>query len=224
MTEPPNPNLAASLLAIHAVISRGIDVALAQVRSSSKLDLPNTPWREGFLNYIRALSSTVHGHHGAEDDLAFPYFRNKLRDVPYETLTEQHQQLLPILGRIDSAVAECAGHKQGGNGFRQLGRALEEIHALWHPHIEIEEKHFTEERLRKEGVSGEEQKRLLQEIGEHNRTHTGPPYLVLPFMLYNVPPKTRPLFEAELPPEVVQQLIPVVWKSQWESMRMFLLD
>jgi hemerythrin-like domain-containing protein len=224
MTQQPKPNLAASLLAIHAVISRGLDVASTQIKSFAELGFPDASLCQGILNYLRALSSVLHGHHLAEEELAFPYFRVKMPDVPFDLLLQQHQQILPILEEIECAIPKCADEKQQNEGLRQLGQALDKMIAIWHPHIRIEEEYFTQERFESLRILDEEQKRLLQQIGEHSQKNTGPPYLVLPFMLYNVSPEARARLAGEFPPEVIRHLVPVAWKDQWASMKPFLLD
>ncbi len=53
--------------------------------------------------------------------------------------------------------------------------------------------------------------------------HSGPDYLVVPFLLYNLSPEDRATMSAEMPPVVTQQLVPVVWKEKWQPMSPFLL-
>jgi hypothetical protein len=48
--------------------------------------------------------------------------------------------------------------------------------------------------------------------------------LAVPFLLYNVESDDRAHFFAVMPPEITQQLVPVVWKDEWASMKPFLLD
>jgi hypothetical protein len=54
--------------------------------------------------------------------------------------------------------------------------------------------------------------------------HSGPDYLVVPFVLYNLSPEQRAILAAEMPPIVTQQLVPIAWKAQWEPMSPFLLE
>lgn len=86
------------------------------------------------------------------------------------------------------------------------------------------EKHFTFTRLESLRIPDEEHAGLLKQIVEHSQKHTGPPYLVLPFMLYNLPPDARALMAAEFPPEVTGHLIPIAWKDKWASMMPFLFE
>ena len=222
MTERSKPNVAASLLCIHAAVTRGLEVALTSVKSLCEAS-SDASTREGFLNYVRALSSTIHGHHLTEDELAFPYFRNKMREAPFDLLTMQHQQIVPVLNEINAAVSMCDEGRMS-EGFRRLDQALERMISLWRPHIQIEEEHFTSARLESLPIPDEEHARLMDQIVKHSQKHTGPPYLVLPFMLYNLQPDMRARMAAEFPPEVTQHLIPVAWKDQWATMKPFLLE
>jgi len=52
----------------------------------------------------------------------------------------------------------------------------------------------------------------------------GPHYLVVPFMLYNLEPGPRSILASRLPSEMTEQLVPVVWKDRWASMKPFLLE
>ena len=52
----------------------------------------------------------------------------------------------------------------------------------------------------------------------------GPHYLVVPFMLYNLEPVPRSMLASRLPSEMTDQLVPVVWKDRWASMKPFLLE
>jgi hypothetical protein len=42
-------------------------------------------------------------------------------------------------------------------------------------------------------------------------------------MLYNLPPEDRKVFSRDIPVEIVQDLVPMAWKAQWESMIPYLL-
>ena len=44
------------------------------------------------------------------------------------------------------------------------------------------------------------------------------------FLLYNLPAPERKVFSAGMPDELLQTLVPVVWKEQWQAMAPFLLD
>jgi hemerythrin-like domain-containing protein len=222
MTGQSKPNVVASLLCIHSAVTRGLEVALTSVKPLCEAS-SDASTREGFLNYVRALSSTIHGHHLTEDELAFPYFRNKLREAPFDLLTMQHQQMVPILNEIDTAIAMC----EEGNmseGFRHLDQELQRMIDLWLPHIQIEEEHFTFARIESLRIPDEEHARLMNQIVAHSQKHTGPPHLVLPFLLYNLQPDKRALMAAGFPPEISQHLIPVAWKDQWATMKPFLLE
>jgi hypothetical protein len=48
--------------------------------------------------------------------------------------------------------------------------------------------------------------------------------LVVPFLLYNLPPEERAVFSQGMPPIVIQELVPVAWKEKWSPMKPFLLD
>ena len=73
-------------------------------------------------------------------------------------------------------------------------------------------------------IDREEHIRLSGLFVEHGRKHMGPDYLVVPFLLYNLPPEERAILARMMPPIVTQQLVPMVWKAQWAPMLPFLLS
>lgn len=93
----------------------------------------------------------------------------------------------------------------------------------WHPHIAIEEANITMHNLAGQ-MEPDDHAMLLQQTAEANMKNTGPDFLVLPFLLFNMDPEWRTVFAGELPPVISEQLVPVVWKEQWAPMKPFLLD
>ena len=125
------------------------------------------------------------------------------------------------------AEASQALEKGGENGLpaavlEDLEGALTRLNALWHPHIQIE----------MDQIAGkadaliplEERGRLVGQMSEHGQKIGGPHFLTVPFMLFNLPPGERAVFSHGMPRELLENLVPVVWKAQWESMKPYLLD
>jgi len=106
--------------------------------------------------------------------------------------------------------------------LKVLGQTLASIAEVWHPHIQIEEDHFTADRLFPV-MSLEEQGILSRKAAEHSQRLASPDYLVAPFLLFNLTSDDRALFAQAIPPIVVQQLVPITWKDKWLSMKPFLL-
>lgn len=223
MTSAPKPNVAVSLFTIHKVITRGIDVSLENVRGFSTAGIPNEGAFEGYTNYLRALTSILHSHHLVEDDLAFPYFKDKLPETPFEILVAQHQEMVPMLDSINSIIETLESGKQDVEVLEELISILEALKDTWHKHIPIEEEHFDV------GVIGsmlpaEEQLSLIKQYAEYSQEHSGPAYLTVPFILYNLPPEIREIMAKGMPAEVTEKLVPIVWKEQWQSMGPYLLE
>lgn len=224
MTSQTKPNVIASMFGVHAAISRGLEVAAEHVQSISSGGSSDLTTRPGFLNYLFALSATITAHHLLEDEVAFPYFRNLMPDAPFDLLSEQHEELVPLVEEVNTSIRECRAGKDTAERFRVLHTTLEEILGLWYPHIGIEQEHFTFERFDNLQITDEENERIAAAFGEHSRLHAVPPELVIPFVLFNLDSQTRTMMEGQLPTPVVQQLVPVVWKDHWTSMKPFLLD
>jgi hemerythrin-like domain-containing protein len=213
---------AVSLVAIHNVITRGLKVSIESAGKFAGHGFADATEQAGFLNYVRALVSVLDGHHLTEDDVAFPYFRDKLPEAPFDLLSAQHREMVPLLGEIRTAVERCEKADQVEAGLRDMEAGLSWVDGMWHPHIQIEQEHLVE----KAGalLSVEEQMNLVRLLGEHSQKHSGPPYLTVPFTLYNVPAQERTVFTKAMPAEVTGHLVPIVWKEQWASMAPFLLE
>ena len=214
-------NIAVSFLNIHSIITRALRVSIESVQGFSQRGFQDEGRREGFFNYIRALASVLNAHHLTEDEIAFPYFRDKLPEAPFDLLSATHQEIVHIVDEIKLAAEKCEKNDQVETELRNLEIALTRLNGMWHPHIQIE----TEQFIKKADalIPVEEQLRLLKLIGEHGQKHAVPPYLTVPFMLYNLPVEDRKVFSQGMPAEVIQNLVPVVWKEKWESMTPFLL-
>jgi hypothetical protein len=130
--------------------------------------------------------------------------------------------MVPVLGEIGSAVERCEKEGQVKAGLRDIEAGLVKVDSIWHPHIQIEQEHIVEKADAMLPV--EEQVRLVRLFGEYSQKHSGPPYLAVPFMLYNLDKDERAVFAKAMPAEVTGHLVPVVWKEQWASMAPFLLE
>ena len=204
------------LLRIHKIISRALNVFIR--KCDEYLQKQSIPPGEaaGFLMYVRTLKWITHAHHLSEDEIAFPYFRDKL-EAPYNQLGEDHRALASILVSLDKCLSEISS---GGVG--KVRELLGEFDKLWGPHIRIEEDHFTAEKLKP--VAGmQEQADLYARLDEHGRKNAGPGPLALPFMLYNLEGTDREAFLIPLPWIVKKVLVPIVWKAKWKPMSPFLL-
>lgn len=223
MSESNKPNIGADLIRIHSIITRALDVSIEHSQSFAREDFPDESTREGFVSYVQSLVSVLHAHHLTEDDLAFPYFREKVPDVPFDLLTAQHREMEPILDDIKAAIEEVAADGRASESLNDLNRALIKMAEIWRPHIQREEDHLSVEKA-DALLDIEEHIRLGKMFAEHNQEHSGPDYLVVPFLLYNLSAEDRAIMSQAMPPMVTQQLVPIAWKEKWEPMSPFLLS
>ncbi len=222
MSESNIPNVGVELLRIHSIITRGLRVAIEQSQSFAGRGYPSATMREGFISYVLSLVSVLDAHHKVEDQLAFPYFKDKFPDAPFDLLTTQHQSIVPMLDQLKTTIGEIAAHTQEGQSLNKLCLLLKGIDEFWHPHIRIEEDHFTVGKLGA-AIPPDEQMRLIKLFMEHSQQNAKPDFLVVPFLLYNLSPEQRSAMAKAMPPLVTEQLVPVVWKEKWEPMKPFLL-
>jgi hypothetical protein len=222
MSERTAPNIAEDLLCIHAVITRGLNVSIERGRVFAQRGYPDASARKGFIAYVGSLVSVLHAHHLTESDLFFPYFRDKLPDTPFDLLITQHRDLEPVLQEAKAATDEVAAEPRTGAALAQLNDLLGRIAEFWHPHIRIEEDHLSVARV-ETVIDAKEHETLAKAAMVHSQQHSGPAHLVVPFLLYNLPPEKRTVFSRWMPPLVTWLLLPIVWRSKWASMRPFLL-
>jgi hemerythrin-like domain-containing protein len=213
------PNVGATLLVVHAVITRGLEVAWDNTKKQTTV--PPGDARQGYADYLHALSSTLHGHHLTEDDLVFPYFKKLLPDAPFEQLSADHKKMEPSIRSLD----EGGDFWKTGEDSRiaEITAALDFLKEMWYPHIKIEEDFYEPEKLEKL-LPVDEHVRLIQEFAQYSMENSGPDYLIVPFYLFDLPPEQRARMAAVMPPVVIEQLVPITWKDMWAPMKPFLLE
>jgi hemerythrin-like domain-containing protein len=216
------PNIGVELLRIHSIVTRSLRVAIEHSELFARQGYPGPAVREGFISYLRSFVSVLDAHHDTEDQLAFPYLRDKFPDVPFDLLMSQHQVMVTVLNQLKTVVEEMDAHPEHAELLISVSLLLKRIDELWHPHIRIEEEHFTVDRM-DATLPPDEQARLINLFMEHSQEHAKPDFLVIPFLLYNLPPEQRSIFAKAMPQLVVQELVPVVWKEKWEPMKPFLI-
>ena len=81
MSPNPLPNVGTDLIRIHKVVTRALEVSK---QNSLNASLPDEVLQSGFASYVRSLIILLHEHHAGEDELAFPFWRTRLPDGPFE--------------------------------------------------------------------------------------------------------------------------------------------
>jgi hypothetical protein len=218
-----SPNLALSLFTIHKIVTRGLQVSIERAQDFLEAGFPDDLTREGFVNYVKTFVFVVHSHHLTETELAFPYFQQLIPEMPYHFLNVQHDIMAKYLEEISSAIEQVNAPESITSGLIALLLPLSALNEMWHPHIQIEEKNLNIEKIGAL-LPAEEQVRLITLYTQHSQQHSGPPQLAVPFMLFNLTPDERVVMTNGMPEELLNHLIPVVWKDQWASMIPFLLE
>jgi hemerythrin-like domain-containing protein len=211
------------LLRIHKVITRSLDVTITRGQEFAESGFPDATTQAGFTDYVRCLTSLMHGHHTTEEELAFPYFRTKLPDEPYDDMLSDHSKIAWLIYDIRSVVGEAGGPSVDPGKLKNLESVVTDVRQIWRLHIPKEEKSFSPEHLDKV-MSLDEQIKMGQLFAEHSAKHSSPDYLIMAFILMNLEGEDRQILAHNLPALVVEQLVPVVWKDKWGPMRPFLLN
>ena len=221
MSEKQETNIAASFYNIHNIITRGLRVSLESTRGILQAGFQGERNREGFFNHIRSLTAVMNAHHLTEDDIAFPYFRDKLPEAPFDDWTYWHGKMSEDLDEINLAVEKCEKKAECETELRNIENVLARLNEGWPYHIQPE----TDEFINKADalVPVEEQLHLVRQFSEYVLENANPLYLTVPFMLYNLPVEDRQVFSQWIPAEGILNLVPVAWKEKWSSMGPYLL-
>jgi hemerythrin-like domain-containing protein len=216
------PNIGSELLRIHSIITRGLQVALQNSLMISEQGYSDAQTKEGYFCFVRCFISVLNSHHHTEDQIAFPYLKAKMLEAPYDLLMSQHQDLIHVLDQLGDVLeeAECTSESKLSCNLYML---LKRIEASWFPHISIEENYFTVDRMAAL-IAPEEQARMIKQFVEHSQQYMKPDFLVIPFLLYNLPQEERTLFSRAMPAILIEALVPVVWKEKWAPMKPFLIQ
>jgi hypothetical protein len=220
MNQQEKPNVAKDLQRIHAVITRGIEVSAANCR---EFICNNEPVPAGFLDFVQALSVVLQAHHETEDELVFPYFREKLKDVPFDALMSDHVRLQGEIGTIRDAVTGLRKSPDDCAMLEALSGALNRISEIWHPHIGIEETRMSADIL-EHLLPVEEHVVLGIKFSKHGIARSNPPQLVVPFILYNLDPGPRKAMAAGMPKVLTKFIMPVLWRKKWIRMKPYFLS
>ena len=211
------PNLAIGLLCAHHIITRALDVTIEHASKSLNAgELDKTSY-SGFIDYLQSFKTVITTHHHLETQQVFPYFRDKIPDLPVDKLNKEHGQIGILLNEIGDIIPDLNDE----SSLEQLDKALIGVNDIWHPHIDVEEQYFTVERM-DNLLDKDETIRLLEIYGEFIMERYTPDYLVIPFQFYNLPPAEREIWAQGLPELVTQKLIPIEWKDKWYPMVNFL--
>jgi hemerythrin-like domain-containing protein len=221
MSDNDTNGLAGDLIRIHKVISRGVEVS--RQRSHAYADGEQAPPSvvAGFADYLQALVSVLHAHHTGEEEIAFPVLQGRFPDAPWELLVEEHRAVVPLLADLEAAVARIR-QQALLDAWPAAAGTLDQLASVWDPHHQREEAYFTTPDAAR-AVPADEQAALAAKLAAHGQQHAGPDYLVLPFLLYNLDGDERRAMQAQFPPVVTEQLVPVVWRDKWSAMKPFLL-
>ncbi len=222
MVDDNTPDIGKDLICIHSVITRGLYVSLLYSQYSTLAGHFNTPKCRGFISYVKSLISVMKGHHDLEEKIMYPYLRYRMPKLPFDMLKAQHQDMMNSLNSIMKILEEPAKSLNFNDLLGKLNMKLKEIQEVWCSHIQLEEKHFTSDKINAV-LWYDEQARLSRILTGYIHEHAGPDYLVVPFLIYNLHPDDRAFFSRKIPPALTQQLTSDAWMEKWTPMRTFML-
>lgn len=208
-------------LAIHQIISRGVNVSLDRIDGFIQNGFAEDVNQKGYFDFIHALTLMLDAHHKIEDDIAFPHFRDALQNTHFEWLKQDHDWITGFLEELAPVVVSLKSDPSVHNDLNLLKEILEKIEDRWSQHIELEEEEFIE--LIDDLSTPEEKSQLLAQFAEYNHGLLIPHEITLPFMLYNLEPQGRLIIEKTHPAEWFNDLNSPDWVEKWQSMKPFFL-
>jgi len=223
MSESKTPDPPITIVLVHHAISRGLDTGIQYAQSYAREGYPNPATGAGLALYLRALVGVLHIHHSAEDEIAFPFLRQKQPNLPFDALIAEHEQMEALLEELAPILDKLHGEAGEETALGAAHRALARLAEIWPGHIDIEEKGVSVKKL-EAMVGAEALAGWLAQMGQHRPEGAAPDPVVLPFILYNLPAEERAIMAAQMPPAVSQELVPGVWSEHWAPMKPFLLD
>lgn len=215
--EQPHPgselNLSQDLIRIHAAITRGLETSMRNAANYLERDgYPDDDLRIGYRQYVRTLLTLLTSHHTAEDVVVWSFLQERIPGAPYEILIDQHKQLK---GRL-----EATRQAFESEDLAALHATLAALFTVWQTHIELEEATFSKS-IANRHISPEEQGALSERLAQYSHEHAEPSHLVIPFILYNLPPQEREWMTKRLPVDVALDLVPGPWREKWAPMQPF---
>ncbi|HEX2970125.1 MAG TPA: hemerythrin domain-containing protein [Bacteroidales bacterium] len=205
------------LVTIHKLITRALDVSISKCDEYIKNRAIPANEEKGFALYVTTLIRVMHAHHLGEDDVVFPYFKERI-EAPYIRLKDDHVTMANLLDNLEKGIGEITIFDIG-----RIKNILSDLRKSWGPHITAEESSFSAKVL--SGTYTEkEQRDLLDKIGQHGSKLSGPAPVTIPFVIYNLEPQDRKIFLKDFPWIMKVFFIPLLWRSKWKPMDPFLLN
>jgi hypothetical protein len=203
------------ILHIHKIITRGLTTSLSKCDEYLSKQGITPGETEGFFLYLTTLRSILHGHHLSEDEIAFPYFKNKI-EAPFDKLKDDHREMARILDKLEECLLDMSQ-----DGIHKLRDVFNTLNKIWGPHIKIEEENFTVEKLQTV-IGFKEQLDITKRLSAHGMKNSGPGPQTVPFLFYNLEGSDREAFMRNFPWIVKKVLVPVFWREKWRPMKEFL--
>jgi hypothetical protein len=208
--------LIVGILHIHKVITRGLTTSLSNCDEYLSKQGITQGETEGFSLYLKTLMSILHAHHLSEDEIAFPYFKTKIK-APFDQLEDDHRTMAQLLINLEKCLLDLSQ-----DGIHNLSDVLTTLNKIWGPHIKIEEENFTGEKLL--AVAGfKEQLEITKSLTAHGMKNSSPGPLTVPFLFYNLEGSDREAFMMNFPWIVKKVLVPFVWRGKWKPMSKFFI-
>jgi hypothetical protein len=203
-------------LAIHHIITRSVAISIAQLDEFIQTGFSNDERKNGYLNYLDCIAIMLDSHHKTEDEIAFPYFKERLPNTHFEWLDEDHQLITEFLDGLESIMPALINKDTSSDVLDKLKVILLKIEDRWTQHIELEEEEFID--LIDALEPYDRRIDLINHFFDYNHALLRPYELTLPFMLNHLDEVDKIIISEGFAPEIMGQLYSDAWKQKWASM------
>ena len=215
--------LSKSLVRIHLLITRGIETAQSEIDEIREKGYTKPKTKEGFLKFLRSLTTVFHAHHLTEDEVVFPFFEQRKLDAPFDEWRMEHIKISSAVKSVSQLISDIENKNVPEEELLTKGHdLLNQLKDLWYPHFQSEEYYFQPSTIDLV-TTREEIINIGKDIGKHSKELSQPGTVIIPFMLYNLELEDRKIFSKEFPWIINFIMVPGFWKSQWRSMEPYLL-
>jgi hemerythrin-like domain-containing protein len=215
-------DFASDLLVVHKVITRALDVAAESGPAAFDARITDPAKFDGYIQYVDCTMRQLHEHHGNEDTVAFPMLRRIDPQEPYDLLVSQHAAMIQTIEHIEGLIADIKGKTPSVDMQEHLLSYLKQLRTSWQTHISEEEAHFGPDGI-SPSISMADRVKIGKASVRYGSLHSSPLALMLPFALFNLEEDDRATMANMMPGIVTKFLIPVLWRSKWAPMRLYLL-
>jgi hypothetical protein len=172
---------------------------------------------DDFLAYAQGFYTLFHVHHSTEENVLFPILKERGQAKLVEELRHQHRELEELALAAEEKLKGLKDSPANPEAFSAFAEATQAMRDKLEEHFGNEECRFTHqyaEEVLDEATVNDAARRMAQ----HGKSHSKPPEVIIPSILYNLENEQRDVFLKAMPWILTKVVVPLVWKSKWKPL------